>query len=50
LNITVEDLTRPGNVIHLGYPPRRIDLLTSIDGVGLEACHVQCQTLTQYTS
>ena len=44
LNITVEDLTRPGNVIQLGYPPRRIDLLTSIDGVVFEACHAQRQT------
>jgi hypothetical protein len=43
LKITVEDLTRPGNVIQLGYPPRRIDLLTSIDGVGFEACHAQRQ-------
>ncbi len=43
LNITVNDLTRPGNVIQLGYPPRRIDLLTSIDGVDFEACHAQRQ-------
>jgi hypothetical protein len=40
-NITVEDLTRPDNVIQLGCPPRRIDLLTSIDGVGFEACHAR---------
>jgi hypothetical protein len=45
LNIAAEDLTRPGNVIQLGYPPRRIDLLTSIDGVAFEACHAQRQTL-----
>ncbi len=43
LNITADDLIRPGNVIQLGYPPRRIDLLTSIDGVGFEACHAQRQ-------
>ena len=28
-----EDFTKPGNVIQLGYPPLRIDLLTEIDGV-----------------
>ena len=33
LKITAADLTQSGNVIQLGYPPRRIDLLTSIDGV-----------------
>ncbi|TCZ68863.1 nucleotidyltransferase [Flaviaesturariibacter aridisoli] len=27
------DFTKSGNVIQLGYPPLRIDLLTSIDGV-----------------
>ena len=43
LNITADDLVRPDNVIQLGYPPRRIDLLTSIDGVRFEACHTQRQ-------
>jgi hypothetical protein len=33
LGIGVEDLTTPDRVIQLGFPPRRIDLLTSIDGV-----------------
>ena len=33
LGIGSNDLTTPGRVIQLGYPPRRIDLLTSIDGV-----------------
>lgn len=31
--ITLEDLTKPDRVIQLGYPPLRIDLLTSISGV-----------------
>ncbi len=44
LNITAEDLIRPDNVIQLGYPPRRIDLLTSIDGVGFEACYAHRQS------
>lgn len=33
LGITLEDLTTPNRVIQMGFPPRRIDLLTSIDGV-----------------
>lgn len=33
LGISLADLTTPENVIQLGFPPRRIDLLTSIDGV-----------------
>jgi hypothetical protein len=33
---TVADLTRDGTVFQLGVPPRRIDFLTSIDGVKFE--------------
>ncbi len=33
LGIGLQDLTSPNRVIQLGFPPRRIDLLTSIDGV-----------------
>ena len=33
LGIGKGDLTTPNRVIQLGYPPGRIDLLTSIDGV-----------------
>jgi hypothetical protein len=33
LGIGLEDLTTPDRVIQMGFPPRRIDLLTSIDGV-----------------
>ena len=32
------DFTKPGNVIQLGHPPLRIDLLTEIDGVSCEEC------------
>ncbi len=31
-----EDLARPGMVVQIGTAPRRIDLLTSLDGVGFE--------------
>ncbi len=33
LQLTQADFNAPGNVIQLGIPPVRIDLLTSIDGV-----------------
>jgi predicted nucleotidyltransferase len=36
--LTLEDFTKPGNVIQLGYPPLRIDLLTEIDGVAFDEC------------
>jgi hypothetical protein len=38
LGVTVRDLTTPDQVIQMGYPPRRIDLLTGIDGVEFAAC------------
>ena len=33
LNFSVEDFTTPERVIQLGFPPLRIDILSSIDGV-----------------
>ena len=33
LGMTVADFSRPDSVIQLGFPPYRIDILTSIDGV-----------------
>jgi hypothetical protein len=37
--ITRADLSRPGIVFQIGGPPRRIDILTAIDGVDFdEAC------------
>jgi hypothetical protein len=36
LSLTVDDFTQPGNVIQLGVPPVRIDLLTSVTGVPWE--------------
>ena len=35
--ISLRDLETPDIVVQLGLPPRRIDLMTSIDGVGFEA-------------
>ncbi len=33
LEVAIEDLTTPDKIIQIGYPPLRIDILTSIDGV-----------------
>jgi hypothetical protein len=41
LGITLEDLTTRGSVVQLGYPPRRIDLLASIDGVEFADCYAR---------
>lgn len=35
-NLRVEDLTKPGTVYQIGLPPRRVDILTEIDGVEFE--------------
>ncbi len=37
LGLSADDFGVPGTVIQLGYPPKRIDLLTSVDGVEFEA-------------
>ena len=39
LDIKAADLTKEDSVIQLGYPPLRIDLLTSIDGVQFNDCY-----------
>ncbi len=40
LEITIDDLVTPEQTIQLGYPPIRIDLITSIDGVSFEECYL----------
>ena len=41
LGIRLENFTSPNQVISLGYPPSRIDLLTSIDGVDFAVCYAR---------
>ncbi|MHC4409929.1 MAG: hypothetical protein ACYS0F_13125 [Planctomycetota bacterium] len=36
-DLTRDDLARPGTVFQIGVAPRRIDLLTAIDGVDFES-------------
>jgi hypothetical protein len=36
VGLTAEDFQKPGQIVQLGYPPVRIDLVTSIEGVTWE--------------
>ena len=36
LGVTREDLETPGIVVQIGLPPRRLDILTSLSGLGFE--------------
>lgn len=36
LDVTIDDLIAPDKIIQIGYPPLRIDIMTSIDGVTFE--------------
>ena len=42
LGICEKDLLTPEQVLQLGYPPNRIDILTSIDGVSWEEAFANC--------
>lgn len=39
VGLSVEDFTATDQVVQLGRPPLRIDLLTGLDGVEFESCH-----------
>ena len=39
LGLQIQDFLTPDQIIQLGYPPNRIDLLTNIDGVVFEDCY-----------
>ena len=36
MSLSLDDFTRPNTVVQLGYPPNRIDLLTSISGLDFD--------------
>jgi len=46
LGLAREDFTAPNKVVQLGYPPVRIDLLTSIDGVEFAPSYGRRVTMT----
>lgn len=39
LDLRTEDFATANQVIQLGYPPSRIDLLTSVDGIQFADCY-----------
>lgn len=39
LNLKESDFTEPDQIIQLGYPPRRIDILTTLPGVEFSECY-----------
>ncbi len=39
LNLTAEDFSEPGQIIQLGFPPNRIDIMTSLSGVDFNNCY-----------
>jgi predicted nucleotidyltransferase len=45
LNLQAEDFLTPDQVIQLGYPPSRIDLITTPDGVDFATCYINRLTV-----
>jgi hypothetical protein len=41
LGITAADFLVPDQIVQLGYPPARIDLLTSVPGVDFATCYLR---------
>ncbi len=41
LGLTADDFLEPGIIIQLGYPPNRIDLITSLKGVDFSDCYAR---------
>ncbi len=39
LGLTAADFLEPDTIIQLGYPPNRIDLLTTLSGVDFDNCY-----------
>lgn len=39
LDLQFEDFKDPDQIIQLGYPPNRIDLMTKVDGVDFRKCY-----------
>ena len=44
--LKIEDFIKEGNVIQLGYPPLRIDLLNQLDGVKFNDCFKNIEKFT----
>jgi len=46
LDVSADDFLETGQVIQLGYPPNRIDLVTDLDGLSFEPCYAFKITVT----
>lgn len=46
VGLTVEDFLEADQVIQLGYPPNRIDLLTSLKGISFQQCYAEKVTVS----
>lgn len=38
LDISIEDFTKQDSVVQLGFPPNRIDIMTSVSGINFDEC------------
>ena len=47
LGLTIKDFSTNGNIVQLGYPPLRIDLLTEIDGITFDEAYPNKQEVLQ---
>ena len=45
LDVKASDFTVPNQMLHLGHPPRRIDILTTIPGVNFSECFTSYTTV-----
>ncbi len=43
LSLTADDFLNPDNVIQLGHPPNRIDLITQVSGIAFDSCYANRQ-------
>jgi hypothetical protein len=43
--LTAADFLQPKTIVQLGYPPNRIDIITSISGVAFEAWEHRVNTM-----
>ncbi len=41
--LDVEDLIRPDTIFQIGVPPRRIDIITGVDGLSFAETHARAQ-------
>lgn len=50
VGLTAADFMQPNRVVQLGYPPLRIDLLTSVDGVAFDDCYANASKFSSMRS